>query len=344
MPPRSRARPDADRQKAFVEGLARSIVAAERAALAGEGRAIRRRLNRYEYENTLRDLLDVPWIQVEKDRLPEDGEPYRFNKIGEALDVSHVQLARYLDTASYAMHQAMTSQFKRPAKTTRNLRPREGPTQMVRAKTDPARPAVIPRAGPPAQPDVRAVVPRDRPDTREREPWARCRAFSASGRLQLEGRARRSRHNTGCVTGYTIWVGGGGLADGFTRAGGRKAPVYQPLCGTVQTWRKSGPAGGTNHRGLCTSDGQNRLGEVDFSPRPTVHEIQVYLLRTKSCGPTDEALPHAHQRHGRTIRQPPGGRGRNARLRNSVDGSGRTATTKTQGAGRAIVKCLVTCR
>src|SRR4051794_34144889 len=40
MPPRTRARPDAARQAAFVEGLAQSIIAAERAALAGEGRAI----------------------------------------------------------------------------------------------------------------------------------------------------------------------------------------------------------------------------------------------------------------------------------------------------------------
>src|SRR3954464_10798207 len=50
MPPRGKARPDADRQTAFVEGLARSIASAERAELADEGRAVRRRLNRYEYE------------------------------------------------------------------------------------------------------------------------------------------------------------------------------------------------------------------------------------------------------------------------------------------------------
>ena len=57
MPPGGRTRPDAARRKAFVAGLSQSIVAAERAALAGEGRAIRRRLNRREYENALRDLL-----------------------------------------------------------------------------------------------------------------------------------------------------------------------------------------------------------------------------------------------------------------------------------------------
>ena len=88
MPPRSRARPDATRQKAFVEGLAQSIVAAERVALAGEGRAIQRRLNRHEYENALRDLLGVPWAQI-AGRLPEDGEAYHFNKSAEALDVSY---------------------------------------------------------------------------------------------------------------------------------------------------------------------------------------------------------------------------------------------------------------
>src|SRR4051812_40932620 len=84
MPPRSRPRPDPTGQKVFVEGVARSIVAAERAALAGEGRGTLRRLNRHEYENALRDLLAVPWAQV-ADRLPEDGEAHRFNKSGEAL-------------------------------------------------------------------------------------------------------------------------------------------------------------------------------------------------------------------------------------------------------------------
>src|SRR5207237_815868 len=64
MPPASRARPDAVRQKTFVEGLAQSIIAAERAALAGEGRAMLRRLNRQEYEQALRDLLGVPWAQI----------------------------------------------------------------------------------------------------------------------------------------------------------------------------------------------------------------------------------------------------------------------------------------
>ena len=55
-----------------------------------------RRLNRQEYENALRDLLGVPWAQI-ANRLPEDGEAYRFNKSGEALDISYLQMARFMD-------------------------------------------------------------------------------------------------------------------------------------------------------------------------------------------------------------------------------------------------------
>ena len=85
-----------------------SNVAAHRAALAGEGRATLRRLNRHEYENALRDLLGVPWAQV-ADRLPEDGEAHRFNKSGEALDVSYLTMERFVESADYALRLAMAS-------------------------------------------------------------------------------------------------------------------------------------------------------------------------------------------------------------------------------------------
>jgi hypothetical protein len=88
MPPKKKARPDAAEVETFTKSLAASLVAIERARMAKEGRTTWRRLNRYEYENALRDLLHAPWLQV-RDSLPEDGEADRFNKIGEALDVSH---------------------------------------------------------------------------------------------------------------------------------------------------------------------------------------------------------------------------------------------------------------
>jgi hypothetical protein len=172
MPPRRRARPDTARQTAFVEGLARSIVAAEQAALAGEGRAMLRRLNRQEYENALRDLLGVPWAQI-ANRLPEDGEAYRFNKSGEALDVSYLQMSRFMDSADYAMRLAMATRLERPAKTTRKLYARDEPSlRNWRPRENSTLPDRLsfPVLDGHAQPEVRAGrAPATSPATRERE-------------------------------------------------------------------------------------------------------------------------------------------------------------------------------
>ena len=83
-------------RKNFLAALSQPLIAVDEARVRREGRSTWRRMNRYEYENTLRDLLDAPWLQI-KEMLPEDGLSARFNKVGDALDVSHVQMSRYLD-------------------------------------------------------------------------------------------------------------------------------------------------------------------------------------------------------------------------------------------------------
>jgi mono/diheme cytochrome c family protein len=109
MPPKKKPRPQAGELADFTAALGDALTAAETRRTAMEGRSTLRRLNRYEYENTVRDLLGAPWLQL-KDGLPEDGEAFRFNKIGEALDMSHVQLARYLATADRAFRQVLAAQ------------------------------------------------------------------------------------------------------------------------------------------------------------------------------------------------------------------------------------------
>lgn len=106
MPP-PEATPLSPRDRsALLKALAVPLQATEGAQVQREGRAVLRRMNRYEYENTVRDLLQAPWLQL-KDQLPEDGEAYRFNKVGEALDVSHVQMSRYLSAAEYALQEVL---------------------------------------------------------------------------------------------------------------------------------------------------------------------------------------------------------------------------------------------
>lgn len=126
MPPKEEPRPGAEDVERFLNALAEPLAAADRDRAAVEGRATLRRLNRYEYENTLRDLLDAPWLQI-RNLLPEDGEAYRFNKVGDALDVSHVQLARYLTAAEYALREVIARQVDRPPSSVTRYYAREQP-------------------------------------------------------------------------------------------------------------------------------------------------------------------------------------------------------------------------
>src|SRR5436309_1882578 len=54
MPPKKKERPEPKELGAFTQSLSSALVGVERERMAKEGRATRRRLNRYEYENALR--------------------------------------------------------------------------------------------------------------------------------------------------------------------------------------------------------------------------------------------------------------------------------------------------
>src|SRR5581483_10471946 len=124
MPPKAAEQPDAATRAAFLKALAGPMIPADEARVRREGRAAWGRMNRYEYEKTLRDLLGAPWLQV-KELLPEDGEAWRFNKTGEALGVSHVQMSRYLMAAEQALREVMAREAAPPAASTKRYYARE---------------------------------------------------------------------------------------------------------------------------------------------------------------------------------------------------------------------------
>jgi hypothetical protein len=111
---------------AFLHNLAQPLIATSRARTSVEGRATLRRMNRYEYENTLRDLLGAPWLLV-KDMLPEDGIAYRYNKVSEALNVSHVQMNRYLAASEYALREVLPRTQAKPQPVITRYYTRENP-------------------------------------------------------------------------------------------------------------------------------------------------------------------------------------------------------------------------
>ena len=93
MPPEGEDLPTDAVRREFLNGLRERLQAASAARQRSGGRAIVRRLNRKEYENTLRDLLGVH-VAVEG-LLPEDGLAVGFDTVSEGLAVSPTHLVRY---------------------------------------------------------------------------------------------------------------------------------------------------------------------------------------------------------------------------------------------------------
>lgn len=112
MPPVAKMLPP-QRRAEIVKQLGTSIRSIEAAEIAAQGRGPMRRLNRDEYEQTLRDLLQLPHLDI-REMLPEDREELHFNKTAATLDMSRVQLTAYLDATEAALRQAMVSSTEPP--------------------------------------------------------------------------------------------------------------------------------------------------------------------------------------------------------------------------------------
>jgi hypothetical protein len=105
MPPDAGDLPK-EQRAALLAALSAFVEQADRADVAANGRVPLRRLNRREYEHTLRDILQLPNLDI-GDRLPEDRTRDGFNKSAEGLDFSRIQLEAALDAADAALHAAI---------------------------------------------------------------------------------------------------------------------------------------------------------------------------------------------------------------------------------------------
>ena len=106
MPPKTQPRPTEMESQALLDWISAGVKAAD-ARRAAEGRVVLRRLNRTEYENTVRDLLRV---QVElKELLPLDSSASGFDNVADALHVSTFLMEKYLEGAEKALNQAIAN-------------------------------------------------------------------------------------------------------------------------------------------------------------------------------------------------------------------------------------------
>lgn len=106
MPPKDAIKPEEKERNSTLLLLNDSISKAIFARRYENGRSIVRRMNRIEFENTLRDLLDVPWLEV-KELIPDDGRADGYTKTAAALDISPVLLAKYAEAIDVALNAAV---------------------------------------------------------------------------------------------------------------------------------------------------------------------------------------------------------------------------------------------
>lgn len=117
MPPTGKPRPTKQETDALIGWLTPRVADADATARATEGRVILRRLNRVEYENTVRDLLAIN-ITL-KDQLPEDGSADGFDNAGAANHTSSFLMEKYLEAADKALGMAIANRPKAPPSSTK---------------------------------------------------------------------------------------------------------------------------------------------------------------------------------------------------------------------------------
>ncbi len=299
MPPKEKKQPDRTELTGFVQTLATSLVTADRAVVARDGRSRQRRLNRSEYENAVRDLFQAPWLEV-KTKLPEDGEASRFNKSSDALGVSFVHMKQYMNAAENAIAAVLALELVRPETTKTRYYARETPGLTVFNPSEqllghPER-MKFPVLGQSAQPDViRRKAPltvgeRD-PATRELEAvgWvaSNYEAFPTAWttfRAPVTGRYRVR------FSGYTLWVGSDGSPrgpewdgmDAIARTRSNVTKWYHANYDHVSAGRRDEPVN-VYSRGLTGV----RVGAFDLTPEPNVYDLGEVWLHGSQTFTTD---------------------------------------------------------
>jgi mono/diheme cytochrome c family protein len=97
MPPDDEDRPDPEDVEAVTAWVSTELDRLERLTPPDPGRVTIRRLNRTEYNNTLRDLLGVDLSPA--DDFPQDDTGYGFDTIADVLTLSPVLMERYMAAA-----------------------------------------------------------------------------------------------------------------------------------------------------------------------------------------------------------------------------------------------------
>lgn len=114
MPPQSAKQPSPMERADFEKSVRMVFENADKNAKPDPGRVTARRLNRVEYNNTIRDLLLVDLKPAED--FPADDVGHGFDNIGDVLTLSPVLMERYLAAAESVANRAILTEIPAPSK------------------------------------------------------------------------------------------------------------------------------------------------------------------------------------------------------------------------------------
>lgn len=279
MPPKGAPRPDDAARAAFLKSLSGVLRKADAELIRREGRSVWRRMNRYEYENTLRDLFGAPWLDI-REMLPEDGVAHRFNKSGEALSVSHVQMSRYLTAAEYALREVLATASAPSSQVKRYYaRDQHGFTSHVEFSqfNTASERATFPMLGNAA--DV-AVLKREAPMTAgAADPAKREQESMGVVAGSYEPLEIRFDHFRAPASGrYKLRLN----ANSFWAEPESAERWWRPSRDRLSAGRTIEPV--TLYAEIPPRQ-VRRLGSFDVRPEPTLNEVDVYLLKGETIRP-----------------------------------------------------------
>ncbi len=105
MPPADESQPSLEESERIVAWIENDFLAAQCAKQIGSAPVVIRRLNRQEYNNTIRDLIGLDLHLAEA--FPPDEIGFGYDNVGSALNISPVHIEKYLDAAETALRKAI---------------------------------------------------------------------------------------------------------------------------------------------------------------------------------------------------------------------------------------------
>lgn len=104
MPPEQEAQPTAEEKKQLVTWLESALESVDCRKISQPGRVTIRKLNRAEYNNTIRDLVGIDFRPAED--FPADNVGNGFDNIAQVLSLPPLLMEKYLEAAEVVVNQA----------------------------------------------------------------------------------------------------------------------------------------------------------------------------------------------------------------------------------------------